>query len=80
MNKLDHKKKEVAKKMSFRHMSPKDKDAYVNSGGGKKLTPAQSKWKTKDWPIMQKDFKPKDTFQELAYTHFNPHYKKTHKK
>lgn len=46
-------------------------DKTVNAGTGRKLTPEESAFKTRNWPVKQKDFKPKDTFQELAYSFFN---------
>jgi len=45
-----------------------EKDKFVNAGTGKRLTKAQSAWKTRNWPIMQPNWKPKDVFDELAYT------------
>lgn len=58
----------------FSNMTIKEKTAFVNSGTGKKLTLAQSKFKTKGWPIMisiKRKQVPKDTLGQLAYNFFN---------
>jgi len=56
--------------MKFNNLSSKEKDKIVNAGSGRKLTKEQSAWKSRNWNVMQKDFKPRDTFEELAYSYF----------
>lgn len=54
----------------FSMMEPWEKDIYVNANLGRKLNKEESAWKTRHWPIFKKDFKPKNTFEELAFNFF----------
>ncbi len=61
------------KQKPFKKMTSKEKDAFVNSGNGQRLTKEQSVWKTRNWTIMQaikKGKVPSDTFGQLAFNLF----------
>lgn len=48
---MTNKKEQMAKKMvkSFASMSDEEKHAHVNSGTGRRLTPEEIAFKTKNW-------------------------------
>lgn len=57
----------------FKLLSDSEKDKFVNSGIGGRLTQLQSNWKTRNWPIMiaiRNKKVPSDTFGQLAYNFF----------